>query len=501
MVPMVMALALVVCFNSASAETLRIARPGGPSGLGNPFTSVAQPSSGVWSLLFDALTVFDKSGQLKPGLALSWQNTSPTTWEFTLRPNVMFQSGRSMDATAVVDSLKILLPPSGKAYYVYPNLDTLEDVRVINPLTIEVITKTPDPILPQRLSLAMIVDPVAWQALGPEQFARTPVGTGPYSVKDWGAGNKRLKLEAFDGSWRKPISVTEIEMITIPEPTGRMQALLSGVVDVVEQAAQIKGIGEYEELKSFAYSTSQVSMLVFRVVGNKQSPVANKDVRKALSHVVNRAAISEVIFDRQVEPANQPVTPDVNGYVDTLPEAVYDPEFARSLLRDTGFDQGINLKARYVNSTAEDELEMLQFIAQDARKVGVQIDLVPTTLQNYFSMWQSGEWGDTDMFLALSDGSLFFDAARPLRILSCEKPKPFGCNETLTPLLAGIDQTMDLKARSSLVRDLVTKTVADYPAIWLTSVSTRVVTNDRVIELPVRPQGLAYDLAKLRGQQ
>lgn len=484
--------------SEATAETLRIARTGGPAGLGNPFTSVAQPSSGVWSLIFDSLTMFDESQKLQPGLALSWRATSDTTWEFVLRDGVEFHNGRPFTAAAAAKAIGLLLTEEARTYYISSNLQSLADVRIVDDLTIEIKTNAPDPILPQRLSQLMIVEPDAWSELGAVAFAQSPIGTGPYELKSWGRGNTKIELTAFEQSWRHAQDVTRVEMTVMPDAVSRSQALLSGVVDVVETASRSFAAQSRTDLRTFLYPTAQVSMLTYRLVGNEGSPLLDPRVREALTYTVNRRAIADVIYEGDVQPANQPITSEIVGFNEDLPPVPYDLDRAKTILDAAGYSDGFTLQAEFVNSATEESQQMLQLIAQDMARVGVKLTLKPTTIQNFFAQWQSGDWGDTDLFLALSDGSIFFDAVRPLRILSCDKPSPFVCNEALTQRLRAIEGDMDIPRRTARLKSLVADVVADHPAIWLTTNSNRLLATDRVHELPIRPQGIALEEAQVR---
>src|SRR5689334_19817160 len=101
----------------ARAETLRVAIPALPPSLGVPFTAVGQPSNVSWAAIFDGLTQIDAKGDLQPALAASWKLVKPTTWRFTLRPNVRFHDGTPMTAAAVAESLELLRGPGGAKFY------------------------------------------------------------------------------------------------------------------------------------------------------------------------------------------------------------------------------------------------------------------------------------------------------------------------------------------------------------------------------------------------
>ena len=82
--------------------------------------------------------------KLEPGLAVSWRNVNPTTWEFMLRPGVAFHDGEPFDAAAVQFSLIGL---STERRYSWPRSGApVREVQVVVPLTVQIVTKQPDPL-------------------------------------------------------------------------------------------------------------------------------------------------------------------------------------------------------------------------------------------------------------------------------------------------------------------------------------------------------------------
>ena len=239
---------VAVLSHAAAGATLRVGGTQPPPALGNPYTGVGPPSSASWSAIFDGLTVLDENGALKPALAQSWQNTSPTTWVFHLRPGVTFQNGAVLNAGAVAATINYLLSPDAKRFFVSGELRMVSGARAIDDLTIEIATKTPDAILPTRLNLVMIVEPDHWKTLGPEGFGLAPIGTGPYRLKDWGRARGRTILEAFPGAWRGKGAAERVELLTIADAAARQQALAAAQIDLAiglgpEEAAALSADG------------------------------------------------------------------------------------------------------------------------------------------------------------------------------------------------------------------------------------------------------------------
>ena len=87
-------------------------------------------------------------GQVLPSLATEWKRTGATTWEFTLRPDVKFHDGSTLDAEAVVTSLGYIM---GTATPPRALKGTGLTAKAIDAHTVQISTEQPDPVLPLRL--------------------------------------------------------------------------------------------------------------------------------------------------------------------------------------------------------------------------------------------------------------------------------------------------------------------------------------------------------------
>src|SRR5438132_4352092 len=100
--------------------------------------------------VFDGLTARDAQGNLVPALAESWKRVNPTTWQFALRKGVKFHNGDDFNAESVKFTLDRAINPETKAT-IGSELSTIATTEVVNDLTVNVTTKTPDFLLPNRL--------------------------------------------------------------------------------------------------------------------------------------------------------------------------------------------------------------------------------------------------------------------------------------------------------------------------------------------------------------
>ena len=143
---------------------MRVARSAAPPSLGNPLTCVGQPGSGLWSVLFDSLTVIGSNGVLQPALATSWELENDTRWVFRLRPDVQFHNGAPFNAHAVAAILTFLMGDDGRRFYVATEVNSIAAFEIVDDLTLALETVVPDAILPKkRLALIAIPEPEAWR--------------------------------------------------------------------------------------------------------------------------------------------------------------------------------------------------------------------------------------------------------------------------------------------------------------------------------------------------
>src|SRR5882672_7381107 len=185
--------------------------------------------------LYDTLTRWDNSLRLQPALAASWKNVNETTWEFTIRQGVKFHDGAPLTVDDVKATLERNLVP-GKTV-VQPGFATIEAVQVVNPTTIRVSTKRPDPLLLVRMAQmgSQILPARLTTDDGVKELARRPVGTGAYRFVQW-VKDERLVMQANHDWWGwegKAPGVDRVIWKPIPDDFARLSALQRGEVDVI----------------------------------------------------------------------------------------------------------------------------------------------------------------------------------------------------------------------------------------------------------------------------
>src|SRR5471032_2370252 len=261
-------------------------------------------------LIFDTLVVMDKDGKPAPRLALSWSSTDDfKTWTFKLRPDVKFQDGTPFNAAAVKFNFDRQKDPKNNcrcAFYIANILG----VEAKDDLTAIYTLKDPAVNFPVILTRpdqnSTIHSPTAIQAKG-DDYNRNPVGTGPYIVKSWTAGD-RMVLERNPDYWDKDrIRLDRIVLRPLPDSQSRFASLQSGETDVVWadefEADNIAKAKKDAALQVLVYAGSGAAV---NAINTKVPPLDDVRVRQALVMAIDRPKLSQAITNGLARPASNP---------------------------------------------------------------------------------------------------------------------------------------------------------------------------------------------------
>lgn len=368
-IALVTALALPLGSVYLQAADLTIGRSASTTAMDPGFL---RESATIVDNIFDTLVMRDKDMKLVPGLALSWKSLDDTTWEFKLREGVKFHNGESFDAEAVKFTLDRVLDPAAKSPTV-SYIRTIDRVEVVDPLTVRIKTKTPDPLLPTRMSRypTYIVPPKYVKEVGNDVFATRPVGTGPYQFVEF-VPDQHVILQANKDYWRGPPAIEKVTWRAIPDGTARATALLTGEVDLIENvpvdlAPMVKASSDVDLVQ-----VKNGGLTIYLGLVMSEKPLDNVKVRQALNSAIDRQGIVDNILQGMATPRGTQVGAADFGYK-PVPVPVFDPKRARELLAEAGFPEGFSIKMQSTRRYMKDA-EVAQAIAQQFGDIGVKIN-------------------------------------------------------------------------------------------------------------------------------
>src|ERR1700720_180216 len=242
--------------------------------------------------IFDTLTTLDDKGEAQPKLALSWTHSDDfKTWTFKLRPGVKFHDGTPFNAEAVKANFDRQKDPANKcrcAFYIAG----IKDAQAPDELTVVYNLNDPAVNFPAIITIQssnwVIQSPTAWKTKG-DDYNRNPVGTGPYILKSWAAGD-RMVLERNPDYWNKGRPYLDrLILKPLPDAQSRFASLQSGEADIVWDDEYDPGnIQKAQKDPKMTVHTSAGSGAQVYAFNTKVAPFDDVRVRQALVMAIDR---------------------------------------------------------------------------------------------------------------------------------------------------------------------------------------------------------------------
>src|SRR6267142_1158387 len=338
----------------------------------DPHLTVGRNTQIFIANVYDGLTARDVQGNLVPGLAETWKRLNATTWQFTLRKGVKFHNGDDFNAECVKFTLDRATNPETKAT-ISSELSTIATTEVVDPYTVNVLTKTPDFLLPVRLGelFGLMLSPKHTNAAGKEAIAIKPNGTGPFKLATW-AKNERLVLEANESDWRGAPRVKTIVVRPILEDAARVAALQAGEVDLIAPVPHVR-IAELQKNDKLVIKTIAAPRIFHVTIDVRKPPFDNVKVRQALNYAVDVNAILKTLYFGHGTRLATVVDKGALGYDPSVQPYPYDPGKARALLAEAGFPNGFEVEFDSFTGSIADHSKPAEAIVGYLQKVGIKV--------------------------------------------------------------------------------------------------------------------------------
>lgn len=286
-----------------------------------------------------------------PALATSWEIVEPTMMELKLREGVKFHNGEDMTADDVMFSLNRMFQSTFPPYVVRSKdrLANFSKAEKVDDYTVRIYTERAEPlwetlvsiqqimIIPEEYTKGLSGDPEVAEDSDFEAFSLAPVGTGPYRISTFQPG-ERVVWERFDDFWGEKAPLEKATVFGIPETASRVTALKTGEVDLITNVApdQLALIESDPNLKTEGAATA-----LFHVMIMNQNHPKLKDprIRQAMSLAIDRDALNEALwFGKAIVPSTHTMEEMGALHQPDLETFEYDPERARQLLEEAGYD-------------------------------------------------------------------------------------------------------------------------------------------------------------------
>jgi peptide/nickel transport system substrate-binding protein len=290
--------------------------------------------------IFDALVGHTPDGKVVAQLATSWHKVGPAVYDFTLRPGVKFQNGDPVTAEDVVFTFQRVLTPGAISGYTSTRKDLLGPILRVQKVDESHVrfvyaAAFPEALVLQSLVHFQIVPQKYVQQVGEPGFIAKPVGAGAFRFVR-GALNSEIVLERYDGYWAGPAKLRQVVFRMLPEPSGRIAALLAGEVQVVQEVPP----DLVERLKAspnVQVKTAEGTRSYEIEFNTKAEPFSDVRVRRAVNNAIDWDPILRDIYHGYAARLSTAFLPSGFGYDPALRPYPYDPAKARQLLNEAGY--------------------------------------------------------------------------------------------------------------------------------------------------------------------
>lgn len=341
----------------------------------NPLTSNDAAASSILQYIFQSLLSRDpRTLELKPLIAAARPVISEDklTYTFEIRRDARFQDGRPLTGADVLFSIKAIKHPLVNAPFLRVYFDSVTDARLLDDYTIQFKIREPYFLNESVLGGIDILprhyyDPQNWlgnvgvaELAGPpdrlsedakkfadqfnKNFARNPMGSGPYRfagwktgreielVRDpdyWGYGKEGIDQAFVDRHRYRIINNMDAALVTLK--SGSLDTMALTPIQHVRGTESDRFVREFEKYEYFAPNYTYIGW-------NNNHPIfGDARTRKAMTYLTNRAQMVKSILFGLGEVVEGPIYFFRPEYDKSLPSYPFDPQKALDLLREAGW--------------------------------------------------------------------------------------------------------------------------------------------------------------------
>ncbi|MFN3729840.1 MAG: ABC transporter substrate-binding protein [Fimbriimonadaceae bacterium] len=304
--------------------------------------------------MYEGLVAYGEQNTIIPILAESWDiSEDGRTYTFKIKKGVKFHDGNELTAEDFKWTIERNTEPSFNSETAFQYLTDIvgvseklegrakevSGVQVVDPYTLKITIDEPRPYF-----LGKLCYPVSWamsrhstpatEVTSPDQIA----GTGPFKLKQFVA-NQLAVQEAFDDYWGGRPNIDAIERPVIGDAATRLNKYRSGEIDLVMLERQdVPTLQQDPELKDQLKFFPRPSVWFLALNCTTYEPFKDARVRRAVALAVDRDKIVNEILGGVNQIAYGMIPPGVPGFRDDYRGLPYDPETAKRLLAEAGYE-------------------------------------------------------------------------------------------------------------------------------------------------------------------
>jgi peptide/nickel transport system substrate-binding protein len=433
--------------------TLRQATSGGSTDFIDGQHIVAKSDIVRLVATFENLMYFNEQRQIKLGLAEELDIEKPNQYLIRVRDGIEFHNGKTLDIDDVIYSIGRIKNPKLKLFGngAFGVID-MKRIKKLDKRTCRITLPRGDVTLIE--SFAEYFQGIVPKGYQPNAVGKGPlqyIGTGPYKVQRFTPGRESVHVRN-ENYWRSGQPYfDQVRIINFPSDAAKVNALLSGQVDAMTDVpfAQVRIVRGRKNLRILVSPTGAWTPLCMRV---DVAPYSDVRVRRAFRLLINRPQAVRQGLSGAGRIANDIYSPFDPAYAgDEFPQRRYDPEQARSLLKQAGHE---GLSVELITSPQDTGMvEGATIFAQNAKAAGVNV-AVKNVADNFYG----------DQYLQYPFSADYWGTRNYLQQVASVVLKTAAFNEThwdkypnypkFESLYRQATSTVDAKKRAAIIKEM-----------------------------------------------
>ncbi|MEW8330164.1 MAG: ABC transporter substrate-binding protein [Candidatus Thiodiazotropha sp.] len=372
-------LSSLACSTAYEEDSIRMGLASAPITL-DPRYATDATSERINRLLYQRLVAFDERSMPIPAVA-DWQRLSPRRYRVRLNQSAgRFLQGRRLDADDVIATYRYVLDPNNASPR-RSGITMIEEIVKVDDLTVDFKLSRSDPLFPAYLTLDILP---ADLINSDHDFARNPVGSGPFSFNAWPLPG-RLILKRREDNRR-------FEFVEVKNPTVRVLKLLRGEIDMLQNDLSPELIDYLQAQAGIGIERRDGSNFTYIGFNLRDPQTADPRLRRAIAHAIDRQAIIHHLMQGAARRAEALLPPEHWAGADALKAHAYDPQRAVSLLREAGYGAANPLRLVYKTSSDPFRIRLATVIQSQLKAVGIEVELRSYDWGTFFGDIKAGNF-------------------------------------------------------------------------------------------------------------
>ena len=341
-------------------------------------------------LLFNGLTAHDGNDQIVPALAERWDyDEANCTYTFYLREGVKWHDGEPFTAQDVKFTIEAIMDPDNGSENA-PNYEDVQEITVLDDHTVSFRLAEPNAAFLEYMTMAILPQHLLeGEDMQESAFFRAPVGTGPYKLESWDAGQSIVLVRNEDYFLGAP-NIERVIFKIVPDDNAQAMQLESGEIDLaLLDPKNAQNFAGKDGCICYDMTTADYRGILFNFANDYWT--ANRDIIPAICYAIDRQGIMDMVADGHGTAVGSSIYPAFTKYflpelVDKYPHSV---EKAKELLAQAGYPNGFDMTISVPNNY-QPHMDTAEVVAEQLREAGINVTIQPVEWSTWLDTIYNG---------------------------------------------------------------------------------------------------------------